>query len=121
QPLTTPTGTPSVTNNIIDPSCITGPSKNILSERPGKSLGNGGVFGGFESMISNAENVNSRVLYKPGILTPSSWTLGNDYRSWYNSFQAQVTRRMSRGLTVTGTIQGANPGRVIQFGLKVFW
>jgi hypothetical protein len=56
---------------------------------------------GLESTVSNAENVNNRVLYEPGILSPVSWTLGNDFRSWYHSFQVHLTKRMSRGLSVT--------------------
>lgn len=58
---------------------------------------------GGENTNSNPSNVNARALFEPGIITPSSWTLGNDFRSWYHSFQAQVTHRMSRGLSVTAS------------------
>jgi hypothetical protein len=58
---------------------------------------------GFENTLSTPNNVNDRVLFEPGILAPNTWTLGNDFRSWYHSFQAQVTKRMSRGVAVTGS------------------
>jgi hypothetical protein len=58
---------------------------------------------GGENTISNPSNVNARALFEPGIITPSSWTLGNDFRSWYHSFQVQMTRRLSGGLSVTSS------------------
>jgi hypothetical protein len=58
---------------------------------------------GFENTLSNPNNVNDRVLFEPGILSPAGFLLGNDFRSWYHSFQAQVTKRYSRGLSVTGS------------------
>jgi hypothetical protein len=58
---------------------------------------------GNENTVSNPGNINDRAIFEPGILGPLSWTLGNDFRSWYHSFQAQVNRRMSRGLTVTAS------------------
>ena len=58
---------------------------------------------GSENTVSNPNNTNDRALFEPGILSPLSWTLGNDFRSWYHSFQAQVTHRMSRGLSVTSS------------------
>ena len=48
-------------------------------------------------------NVNDRVAYEPGILAAGSTIDGNDSRSWYHSMQLQVTKRMSRGLSVTGS------------------
>jgi hypothetical protein len=48
-------------------------------------------------------NANDRVAYEPGILSPGSVIDGNDNRSWYHSLQVQVTKRMSRGLSVTGS------------------
>jgi len=58
---------------------------------------------GGENTVSNLSNYNSRALFEPGIVDSHSWTLGNDFRSWYHSFQAQITHRMSRGLSVTGS------------------
>ncbi len=46
---------------------------------------------------------NDRVIYEPGILGPANYLLGNDFRSWYHSWQTQVTKRMSRGFTVLGS------------------
>jgi hypothetical protein len=46
------------------------------------------------------QNANDRVMYEPGILAPTGWLLGNDFRSWYHSWQTQLTKRFSRGLTV---------------------
>ena len=48
-------------------------------------------------------NVNNRVIYEPGILAPTGILLGNDNRSWYHSWQTQVTKRMSRGFTITAS------------------
>jgi hypothetical protein len=48
-------------------------------------------------------NANDRVAYEPGILAPEGFMTGNDNRSWYHSLQVQVTKRMSRGLSVTGS------------------
>jgi len=56
-----------------------------------------------ESTISTAGNFNSRVLFEPGILSAQGFLLGNDFRSWYHSFQTQVTRRFSGGLSVTAS------------------
>ncbi len=49
------------------------------------------------------QNVNDRVIFEPGILGPASYLLGNDFRSWYHSFQTQVTKRFSKGLNVVGS------------------
>ena len=49
------------------------------------------------------QNINERVLFEPGILSPAGYMLGNDFRSWYHSFQTQVTKRFSKGLTVLGS------------------
>jgi hypothetical protein len=43
------------------------------------------------------------VIYEPGILGPANYILGNDFRSWYHSWQTQVTKRMSHGFTVLGS------------------
>ena len=48
----------------------------------------------------SAQNYNDRVIYEPGILGPQIYSLGNDFRSSYNSWQTQVTKRMSHGFTV---------------------
>jgi len=58
---------------------------------------------GLENTLSNPSNLNDRVLYEPGILAPYAWVLGNDFRSWYNSFQVQLTKRMSHGFSVTSS------------------
>lgn len=48
-------------------------------------------------------NYNDRVIFEPGVLSPQGYLLGNDFRSWYHSFQAQVTKRFSRGFSVLGS------------------
>ncbi|HEV2379449.1 MAG TPA: carboxypeptidase regulatory-like domain-containing protein [Terriglobia bacterium] len=58
---------------------------------------------GVETANSSLENVNKRVLYEPGIIAPNSWELGNEWRSWYDSFQVQLNHRMSHGLSVMGS------------------
>ncbi len=58
---------------------------------------------GFENTVSNPNNDSDRTIFEPGILSPAAYLLGNDFRSWYHSFQTQVTRRMSRGLSVTAS------------------
>jgi hypothetical protein len=52
---------------------------------------------------ASLQNVNDRVIFEPGILGPASYLLGNDFRSWYHSFQTQVTKRFSKGLSVVGS------------------
>ena len=49
------------------------------------------------------QNVNNRVVFEPGILSPQGYYLGNDFRSWYHSFHVQVTKRFSQGLSVLGS------------------
>jgi hypothetical protein len=49
------------------------------------------------------QNINERVIFEPGIIRPDSYLLGNDFRSWYHSFQAQVTKRFSNGLSILGS------------------
>jgi hypothetical protein len=49
------------------------------------------------------QNINDRVIFEPGILGPQGFSLGNDFRSWYHSFQTQVTKRFSNGLSVVGS------------------
>jgi hypothetical protein len=58
---------------------------------------------GFENTISTPDNVNARTIYEPGILNPNGFLLGNDFRSWYHSVQTQVTKRFSRGFSVTAS------------------
>jgi hypothetical protein len=48
------------------------------------------------------QNINDRVIFEPGILSPIGFLLGNDFRSWYHSFQTQVTKRFSDGLSILG-------------------
>jgi len=52
---------------------------------------------------ASLQNVNDRVIFEPGILSPQGYLLGNDFRSWYHSFQVQMTKRFSKGLTVLGS------------------
>ena len=52
---------------------------------------------------ASLQNVNDRVLFEPGILGPIGFLLGNDFRSWYHSFQTQLTKRFSKGLSVVGS------------------
>ena len=49
------------------------------------------------------QNYNDRVIFEPGILGPQGYLLGNDFRSWYHSFQAQVTKRFSKGWSILGS------------------
>src|SRR5262249_32958714 len=49
------------------------------------------------------QNINDRVIYEPGILGPQGFSLGNDFRSWYHSFQTQVTKRFAGGVSVVGS------------------
>jgi hypothetical protein len=49
------------------------------------------------------QNINERVIFEPGVLSPQGYLLGNDFRSWYHSFQTQVTKRFSSGLSVVGS------------------
>jgi len=48
----------------------------------------------------SAQNVNERVLYEPGILSPKGALLDNHVRSYYHSWQTQVTKRYGHGLSV---------------------
>jgi hypothetical protein len=49
------------------------------------------------------QNINDRVIFEPGILSPVGFLLGNDFRSWYHGFLTQVTKRFGEGLTVLGS------------------
>jgi hypothetical protein len=49
------------------------------------------------------ENGNDRVIFEPGILSPLGFMLGNDFRSWYHSFQFQINKRFSHGFTALGS------------------
>ena len=49
------------------------------------------------------QNINDRVIFEPGILGTQGYLLGNDFRSWYHSFQTQVTQRFSHGLSIVGS------------------
>src|SRR5947208_1714476 len=50
--------------------------------------------------VSTTDNINDRVIFEPGILSAEAFLLGNDFRSWYHSFQTQITRRFNNGLSV---------------------
>lgn len=58
---------------------------------------------GLESTLSTPDNINDRVIYEPGILSPQGFLLGNDFRSWYHGWSTQVTKRMSHGLEVVAS------------------
>jgi hypothetical protein len=45
------------------------------------------------------QKVNNRTIYLPGILAPNVVVLANSFRSWYNSFQPQLTKRFGHGLS----------------------
>jgi hypothetical protein len=49
------------------------------------------------------QNVNDRVSLAPGILSAQVYELATNFRSWYHSFQTQLTKRFSRGLTVNAS------------------
>ena len=48
------------------------------------------------------QNINERVLYEPGIISPASRVLETRYRSWYNGLELKGTKRMSRGFMFSG-------------------
>lgn len=48
-------------------------------------------------------NVNNRVIYEPGILSPQAILLGNDNRSWYHGLQTRFNRRWGNGLSITAS------------------
>ncbi|MGH9325599.1 MAG: carboxypeptidase regulatory-like domain-containing protein [Terriglobia bacterium] len=58
---------------------------------------------GTETTVSSLSNVNNRTIFEPGIIGSDSWMLTNDYRSWYESLQAELIKRMSHGVTVMGS------------------
>jgi hypothetical protein len=45
------------------------------------------------------QNVNNRVIIAPGILAPNVIQLESSFRSWYHSFQGQVIKRFSHGMS----------------------
>jgi outer membrane receptor protein involved in Fe transport len=49
------------------------------------------------------QNVNDRVIFEPGILGPVGFLLGNDFRSWYHSWQTQIIKKFGNGLNVQGS------------------
>ena len=65
---------------------------------------------GVETTISSAENVNNRALFEPGIIAPLSWTLGNDYRSWYHACPGPCGSATQQGV-VGGCLLHALEGR----------
>ena len=50
----------------------------------------------------STQNINERVLYEPGIISPASRVLETRYRSWYNGLELKGTKRMSRGFMFSG-------------------
>ncbi len=49
------------------------------------------------------QNINERVIFEPGILSPQGYLLGNDFRSWYHSFQGQITKRFAKDWSLLGS------------------
>jgi hypothetical protein len=49
------------------------------------------------------QNVNNRVIIAPGILAPNVTWLETSFRSWYNSFQGEVIRRLGRGFSFSAS------------------
>jgi hypothetical protein len=49
------------------------------------------------------QNVNNRVIIAPGILSPQSDLIGSDFRNWYHSWQSQVIKRFSSGLSLSAS------------------
>jgi len=43
-------------------------------------------------------------MYEPGILAPTGWLLGNDFRSWYHSWQTQLTKRFQPRIDGNGVL-----------------
>ena len=50
----------------------------------------------------STQNISERVLYKPGIIGPTSRVLETGYRSWYHGMELKATRRMNRGFMFSG-------------------
>jgi len=48
------------------------------------------------------QNVNNRVLIAPGIIASNAIMQQSDFRSWYHSFQGQVVKRFSNGMSFSG-------------------
>jgi len=46
------------------------------------------------------QNINDRVIFEPGILSPNGFLLGNDFRSWYHSFQRRYQSGFQRVLSI---------------------
>jgi hypothetical protein len=47
----------------------------------------------------NAQNIEQRTTYEPGIISAQSRDNGNFYRSWYHALDVKVTRRLAHGFT----------------------
>ncbi len=78
---------------------------NLRNFNPGKFIP-GTTYNaatGVETTVSSLENYNDRAIFEPGIITANSWTLGNDYRSWYHSLQVQLIRQLSHGVSVNAS------------------
>lgn len=48
------------------------------------------------------QNINERVLYEPGIISPASRVLETRYQSWYKGLEFKGTKRMSKGFMFSG-------------------
>jgi hypothetical protein len=50
----------------------------------------------------NANNINERVIYEPGIIGPTSRVLETRYQSWYKGLEFKGTKRMAKGFMFSG-------------------
>jgi hypothetical protein len=58
---------------------------------------------GTENTVSTPANIEHRAIMEPGILATMNSAYGSPFRSYYNSFYTRVTKRVSYGLSVTGS------------------
>jgi hypothetical protein len=49
------------------------------------------------------QNVNDRVSIAPGIASANVYELATNFRSWYHSFQTQIIKRFSRGMSLSAS------------------
>ena len=58
---------------------------------------------GVETTVSTLSNANNRAIFEPGVFAADSWMITNDFRSWYHSVQAQLTKRMGHGVSLVAS------------------